>query len=270
MQSQTIVVVRDIEREFPVHAIPSGEVYTDLCDLHEYCTFSSNVYEEEDDRISITDWVLFERPNIPQKPQWKIKIGGLGCEAWVKKRSESNNVVLIVFRGTDFKQTGDWFSNLRWITKFIPFTWDQYAQTRELIPPLVGRIRKKFGDETIIMTTGHSLGGGLAQQAAYISEHIKLVYAFDASTVTGYYDVPRKVRINNSKGMKIYRVYEHGEILAYLRLLFKALYPVTSKDPKIVEIRYNLTSGNPIGQHSIKNLALALNQIAASFSRAFQ
>lgn len=70
--------------------------------------------------------------------------------------------------------------------------------------------------------------------------------------------------------MKIYRVYEHGEILAYLRLLFKALYPVTSKDPKIVEIRYNLTSGNPIGQHSIKNLALALNQIAASLSRASQ
>jgi hypothetical protein len=108
------------------------------------------------------------------------------------------------------------------------------------------------------------LGGGLAQQAAYMSEYIRKVYAFNPSSVTGYYSVDKVDRERNEKGMTIYRIYEHGEILAYLRLLMKGLYPITQTDPKIIEIRYNLVKGNTVSQHSMKDFACQLRDIAES------
>jgi len=89
------------------------------------------------------------------------------------------------------------------------------------------------------------------------------VYAFDPSTVTGYYDIPRKARRLRCLNLRIYRVYEHGEILAYLRLLMKAVYPVRAKNPKIVEVRYNLLQGQLISQHSMQDFADKLRDIAA-------
>jgi hypothetical protein len=62
--------------------------------------------------------------------------------------------------------------------------------------------------------------------------------------------------------MRIYRIYEHGEILAYLRWLWKSIYPISYKDPKIVEIRYNLTKGSALSQHSMEELATKLGEIA--------
>jgi hypothetical protein len=64
--------------------------------------------------------------------------------------------------------------------------------------------------------------------------------------------------------MSIYRVYEHGEILAYLRLLMKGLYPITKENPKIVEIRYDLLKGDLVSEHSIKKFACKLREIAES------
>lgn len=45
-----------------------------------------------------------------------------------------------------------------------------------------------------IIATGHSLGGGLAQFMAYAIPEIDLVYAFNSSPVTAYYDVLSKDR----------------------------------------------------------------------------
>ena len=122
---------------------------------------------------------------------------------------------------------------------------------------------KKYNNDAEIIAVGHSLGGGLAQQAAYMSEHIKKVYAYNASMVTGYYRIwDTDQRAKSQKGLNIYRVYEHGEILAYLRWGMKKIYPISNNDPQIVEVRYNLIKGNFIQQHNMKEFACKLQCIA--------
>ena len=269
-QSPDVVILRNIN-EASVNDIPKGKVTEyidkDLVDLDEFASLCSNIYEEQENEIEIKEfaaqeWELYDKPKVPSAPsKWKYHITGLGCMVWVKKRPGSKSLVLIVFRGTDPKQVGDWVSNFRWLMKLIPFIWDQYDQTQALIPKLVTKILSDYGNEVEIASTGHSLGGGLAQHAAYVSKRINIVYAFDPSIVTGYYSVCKKEREMNQLGMRIYRIYEHGEILAYIRWLWKSIYPISYKDPKIVEIRYNLTTGNAFSQHSMKDLAMKLREI---------
>ncbi len=266
------------------HRMPVTEVarIPELSELHQLAALNAAIYVDsesgstgsfdefcrsEDIRYTPEGWHrLHMLPDFPETPPRSHKVSGMKYEVWVRESRGTPPRILIVFRGTDAEQLGDWFSNLRWITRLIPFFWDQYDQTRAFIPALVQHLREKYGDHVDIRTTGHSLGGGLAQQAAYMSKHIHKVYAFDPSTVTGYYGVEKTDREANEKGMSIYRVYEHGEILAYLRFLMKTLYPITTKDPKIIEIRYNLAKGNLISQHSMKDFACKLRAIAESSS----
>ena len=73
---------------------------------------------------------------------------------------------------------------------------------------------------TQITAVGHSLGGGLAQLAAYSDPRIRRVYAFDPSMVTGYYSVDPLHRDQNVKG------FAHG---ARLR---------TRRDPRLRPIHH--------------------------------
>ena len=182
----------------------------------------------------------------------------LYLEVWEKASTDSVDVA-VVFRGTnDLK---DWWSNLRWFTRFIPIGWDQYTCVRREIPNIVDRAKARHGSVRMI-TVGHSLGGGLAQQAAYAHPEIKYAVAFDPSPVTGFRSVPKAARDANRKGIAIDRVYERGEILAYLRTLVRWMIPLSLKDPTITEIRFNVTKGDPIMQHSMVKLARRLSRPA--------
>ena len=95
------------------------------------------------------------------------------------------------------------------------------------IDECVNRLGGRTGPSIKLVSTGHSLGGGLAQQFAYAHcvdarvPRVSKVYAFDPSPVTGFFSVKRAVRNINRKHLRIDRIYERGEILAIVRSMMR-------------------------------------------------
>ena len=192
-------------------------------------------------------------------------VNGLEYQIW-KHSSWPGGVcdeVALVLRGTDFRSLGDWLSNFHWILRLMPLN-DQYDQIQSSTNVIIAKRIKTLAcyrpGVTKIVAVGHSLGGGLAQNAAYMSKDISHVYAFDPSMVTGHYDTD--VPPHAGKGLKIDRIYEHGEVLSYLRLLMRQVYAPSACNPQIRTVRFNLDTGNFIQQHSIEKLAANLIKVS--------
>lgn len=254
--------------------INRGKPLSRFNELHEYALLSAQIYEEgrekkpkqlaRDQVIRKSGWKRrADLEPTPPQPRWSWKVGDLRYQVWEKSQTNGQVLVAVVFRGTDWYQLGDWFANLRWGTRFIPFSWDQYDQTRSLIPELIPDILEAYKGKTVtIISTGHSLGGGLAQQALYCTPIIADAYTFDPSSVTGYSSVKRELRNESRKGTRIYRIYEDREILVLLRELVKQVWPISHSDPSIIEMRYNVMRGGMLTNHSMPMLADGLNDLA--------
>ncbi len=189
---------------------------------------------------------------------------GLQYMIWTHGKGVCDEIV-IAFRGTDFKSEDDWKSNLRWLRRGLG-EYDQYEQVQEHIKRIVttrmmAQACYRRG-QTKLTAVGHSLGGGLAQNAAYVDARIQRVYAFDPSFVTGYYDVHTQAQSAVLKKLEIDRVYEHGEILAYGRYVLRRLYPPSPCNPQVRNVRFNRASGNLVDQHNMAQLAAELTRLA--------
>lgn len=234
------------------HKIAAGNLDTKdskLTDLHEFGMMSTEVYAKYGSISEICGGLKdFNWTETEYNHKHKLfrhifdtngfDIKGLQFKVWKRKNPANPPMYTIAFRGTEAKDLGDWFSNFRWVTRLIPFTSDQYDQTRKITVALIAELLKE-NKKAEFIATGHSLGGGLAQQAGYVTPKIKTVYAFAPSAVTGFFSVDADERAKNKAGMEIYRVYERGEILAALRKGMKLVAPLTTQNPKIVELRYN-------------------------------
>lgn len=228
-------------------------------------------YLDPDSGLKALGWHPWE--NFPNEElQKKIAKSNLRVEVWQNERRGS---IAVTFGGTVFTNPRDWMANIRW---FLP-GWgrnDEYTDiVTKLGPAFVNEfLRLKKGQDQVslnraeIFATGHSLGGGLAQQFAYSLPtdpdvpRVKKVFAFDPSPVTGFYSVAEAIRKHNSYGIAIDRIYERGEILAILRSLENFFYPPSAANPAIRQIRYYLSSKSPIAAHSISELACGLKRVA--------
>ncbi|MCM2461102.1 lipase family protein [Pseudomonas sp. CG7] len=186
--------------------------------------------------------------------------------------------VAIVFRGTEADQRQDWFSNARW---FIPTRLrgeDQYDITRDWVAKafeaeVQERIRQGKLPATVkIVAIGHSLGGGLAQQLAYalprsVQQPIRVskVIAFNSSPVTGWFSTGNPPRDENTKGLEIDRIFEHGEALAYIRLPINMVAPPNKRDSAVKDLRFNLkvTPGG-VTNHGSQFFACRLAEVAGA------
>ncbi len=313
-QPPLTVILRDTTESFS--DFYSAETLSDLLFAHEYALLSFAVYkkkslhdilknnhlkedlwEEYPIRDSQLIWlllreinciagILFLRKslrNIQTRPKNWCKDYSKGLVYKISKRKELNakgeRLFALIFRGTD--GIDDFWSNFHWFTKFVPFTFDQYDVVRSISGQIVDSIythAQQSGEKVKIVTAGHSLGGGLAHLAAYSADSISTVYAFDSSSVTGFYDVKKSARTRRVKGMRIYRIHERGEILAYLRRFMKTIYPVVSRNPQIVEVVYNfqkhkknmLFSLNMVILHSIEDLGNNLTKEYMKYSSTTQ
>lgn len=212
-------------------------------------------------------WLNFPDDGLQQE----IAKSHLRVQVWT---NPLRGAVAIAFGGTVLESGKDWRSNLRW---FIPHHKDEYTEIVQRFAPAFAEefLKRKeqpewaFLQHASIYATGHSLGGGLAQQFAYslpkkpTGPHVAQVFAFDPSPVTGYYSVEKAIREYNECGLKIDRIYERGEILAILRSLTNFIYKPSAANPSIRHVRYDLfPTRNPITGHSIADLRRNLETAA--------
>lgn len=223
--------------------------------------------------LPLVGWSIW--PDFPSQALKNDALArGLYLEVW--ERTTAPHTIVVVFNGTQFKSWPDWISNLRWLRQLIPAD-DQYTLVSkrlgmEFVDEILKRKDDLFGTNKTpvkIVTTGHSLGGGLAQNFAYSlpnsgieSLKVSHVYAFDPTPVTGWFSVDSILRAHNAAGLEIDRVFEHGEILAYIRLLQSYVFPPNAINPGIREIRYNFVhSSSMIGNHVMAKLACNLADV---------
>lgn len=270
-QAKPVKVWAQVMREL---AAFSDIVYSRNWDL-EGCRGKKGAVSEEP-----TDWKRWG--NFP--PLWLVGAAceeGLYFEVWQSARKPQQ--VVVAFRGTDFTSLKDWKANFRWFTRFVPFYEDQYTVvSKRLSEQFRDQIaeRIKSGDtdaDAVVTATGHSLGGGLAQHFVYSYRlpgdpsaaaaspfpRVTTMTVFDPSPVTGWTSLPWKTRGRNAEGLTIDRVFEHGEVLSYVRLATSLVWPPSERDPAIREIRFNFDSSvNFIENHSVRILADGLRKAA--------
>ncbi len=180
---------------------------------------------------------------------------GLFFRVW-KLEADTRHVV-VAFRGTwGFK---DWlYGNLHWLTRFLPME-DQYSRARMAAQRVFDRLPEEPQKATHFYTTGHSLGGGLAQHVLYsYPNKVAQALAFDPSSVTGFVDQEPANQVSacqcSSSELngepRIFRVYDAYEVLASLRIFHKTFLP---PERHIQEVRFPNAAS-----HSMKDLAFYL------------
>ena len=222
-----------------------------------YAVLAAAAYDDSSDRIGA--WRRVPLPKV-ECPLGRICAGAVGEQLWVRRASKRCHQAVIVFRGTVATSFDDWIANFHWFHQLTPI-YDYYDQARDNIAGIVDKAERQ-GCAGRILAVGHSLGGGLAQHVAYAHPGISTVYAFDPSFVIGTRDFSLLELPKYEKGRYFDYVYEHGEILAFLRFIGRQFHPYAACNPRIRTVRFNTLTGSIINQHRIGELAKRLTELA--------
>jgi hypothetical protein len=212
------------------------------------------------ENLSKAGWERFL--NVEYAPPCEDDVG-LFYHVWKRETAKKIEVV-IAFRGT--WGFNDWrYGNSYWFRRFFTDK-HQYEASRKYAKKVFQYIDSYnlSGKVLEFSSTGHSLGGGLAQAVFYEyanMKNFKQAYAFDPSSATAYTSRSDKsvfATCDSTRGFpepRIFRIYESYEILSNLRIFHKLFFP---PERWINEVRFNYSEDNPIAQHSMVRFALAL------------
>lgn len=177
--------------------------------------------------------------------------------------------VAITFRGTVLTRWADWKANTHYLSQYL--VENHYTNLARNIDGIIKRVAAldcyKRGDSPRIVSSGHSLGGGLAQLAALANNKngpkISKVFAFDPSPVTGAGLVNEETKKENSKKLEVDRIYQSGEILEYFRAVVQA-YPPNRNEckPLVRAVKVDVLQGGPAVRHGMAAMGAELVQLS--------
>jgi pimeloyl-ACP methyl ester carboxylesterase len=194
---------------------------------------------------------------------------GFMYHVWARTEGDQTYVVM-AFRGTS--GASDWMSgNLWWFTRWFR-TDDQYsraaAHAREVVAYFDAQAAAAGRNKPIFLTTGHSLGGGLAQHVLYaLPQRVRQAIVFDPTAVTASAGVSAEDFDAACNCAELYpetrflRVYENYEILSVLRIFHKTFL---GPERHVQELRFSFEGAwNPVGRHGMNFFASHLQSLAA-------
>jgi pimeloyl-ACP methyl ester carboxylesterase len=186
---------------------------------------------------------------------------GLFYETFAYRTSNDKVLeVAIVFRGTENPSLRDWSTNLSAATGVEP---PQYRVAEGELVKVFKALDAGPYKGASVYTAGHSLGGGLAQMAAYRFKRVGAAYAFNSSPVTNWSWMVFKGDIKEDWPV-IYRVYHSGEVLGIVR---NAAAYTTSTRFNRYDIGLQLQEKSLVTGHAMKIMACGLAKIIARSAR---
>ncbi|GJL56202.1 MAG: hypothetical protein NPIRA02_33340 [Nitrospirales bacterium] len=205
------------------------------------------------------EWIRLNDATLPRwskvkKPNARGCVNdesGLFYETYIYKNTdEVIEEAVISFRGTEnFSDQilKDWTTSASATFGIQP---SQYEQASNYLPALIESLKKvNLENNPIprIYAVGHSLGGGLAQQAGYQFRDILKVFTFNSSPVTNWTWLRFRGLVEQEYPI-IYRIYHGGEFLEKLRF-FTTSFTSTSFRRYDVGIQFQPRSN--IGGHAM-------------------
>lgn len=270
---------------FLPYAIMSAYAYK----IGDHCDDKGNKVRVSHERdAELMNWLMSTTDN---SGTWQLeeKVGmrdarapeRIGCEddqglmfhVWHRK-SDNQEHVVIAFRGTS--GSGDWiYGNLWWLSRAV-LSDTQLSRARMHAAEVIRYFDQKAAAEGAnpprYVTTGHSLGGSLAQHVLYaFPDRVEQAIVFDSSSVTGFVDpsISRADRIcacacrdELNPEARIIRVYQTYEVLANLRIFHKLILP---PERHVQEVRFPFKSSwNPFARHSMYEFTRNLHKASGT------
>lgn len=167
--------------------------------------------------------------------------------------------VVIAFRGTEndngFQGVRDWATNLQvFVTGMEPA---QFIEAKAYLAQVRDALVQRpdgTGARPRFFVTGHSLGGGLAQQAAYVEPLVDAAYAFNSTPVTNWSWSVLKNELRQPDPL-IYRISHRREALGLVRRLSGHFI---TRPPRRVDIEMEFTQGSRVDLHEMAILTCHL------------
>lgn len=198
-----------------------------------YSWMASNAYEDYGGKKPEYEFESWKRVGN-KVSTWR----GMGAHVYL---SDDLDRVVIAYEGTNSSSIGDWlFGN------FNIFWKGQYGEALKLAKNVVER----YPDAKLV-TTGHSLGGGLA---IHVALHINdtVAYAFNSSPRVF---APRR---RNNPDSRLVIVSENVDVLRKIRSAWKTLDTYDQYD------EFDFLNSDKITEHSIYYIGRGLANVAAS------